>query len=126
MTVSNQIIQDFRTNRKAGKGPQVSALRAIQINGQGESVNFTQILEVIEAGEAYAEANARPLDELTFLEELEQVGSICRGQCVLVARDGFYVMSAGFGQTHRVAISVTDESRLIAHWAGFVENQCNG
>lgn len=126
MTVSNQIIQDFHANLKAGNGPQVSALRAIQINGRGESVNFAQILEVIAAGEAYAETRARPLDELTFLEELEQVGSIRRGQCVLVARDGFYVMSAGFGHMHRVAISVTDETRLIAHWSGFVENQNKG
>lgn len=122
MNITDQIIKDFRANLKAGNGPQVSALRAIQINGQGESVPFSQILEVIASGEAYAEANDRPLDELTFLEELEQVGHIRRGQCVLVEREGFYVMSAGFGPVARLAVFATTEARLIAHWNGFVDN----
>lgn len=59
----------------------------------------------------------------TILEELERVGEIRSGGCLLRVDGDSFVMeeSRRVFNRHRLAKSRTSPERLEAHWSGFVE-----
>lgn len=63
-------------------------------------------------------------ENMTLLEELNEVGEIRHSGCVLCVDGDRYVMfeARNIANFHSIAIECTSEERLIAHWEGFKKN----
>ena len=64
------------------------------------------------------------MENTTLIQEIEKFGEVREGGCILRIEGGCYKMEVArnlMKPKHTLAINTTDEARLEAHWAGFVE-----